>query len=167
MREALIAHLPALRRYAHGLTGARADAEDLLQATLLRALESASGWRGVNLRAWLFTIMTNLHRNSLRAETRRPAPGPAAEAEALAVPLSDPDPLLRDRLNTALATLSPDMRAVLMLVVVEGCSYEEAAGITAGPVGTVMSRLSRARVRLSELLQDEAVVYLTRGDTRK
>lgn len=162
MREALIAHLPALRRYAHGLTGARADAEDLLQATLLRALESAPGWRGVNLRAWLYTIMTNLYRNGLRA-----APGPLAEAEALAAPLADSDPLLRNRLNMALATLNPDMRAVLILVVVEGCSYEEAAGITAVPVGTVMSRLSRARARLATLLQDEAVVYFTRGDPRK
>ncbi len=167
MREALIAHLPALRRYAHGLTGARADAEDLLQATLLRALESAPGWRGVNLRAWLYTIMTNLYRNGLRAKASRPQLALMEEADGIAAPLADPDPLLKARLNRALGALSPEMRVVLMLVVLEGCSYEETARIAVIPVGTVMSRLARARAQLSALLEGEAVVYLNRGEKRQ
>ncbi|WP_196260271.1 RNA polymerase sigma factor [Pelagibacterium limicola] len=166
MREALIAHLPALRRYAYGLAGARADAEDLLQATVLRALEAAPGWRRENLRAWLYTIMTNLYRNGLRANARGPGLEAIGEADHVAAPLANPDPLLRSRLNTALATLNPEMRAVLMLVVLEGCSYAEVAQIAGVPVGTVMSRLSRARTQLSGLLQDEAVVYLNRGEKR-
>lgn len=160
MRDALIAHLPALRRYAHGLTGNRAEAEDLLQATLQRALESGAVWRGANLRGWLFTIMTNLFRNGLRAARRRPVLVPITEAEGVAASGAEPDPLLASRLAAALATLNPEARAVLMLVVLEGCSYAEVAQIMDVPPGTVMSRLARARRQLAGQLANEAVVYL-------
>jgi RNA polymerase sigma-70 factor, ECF subfamily len=167
MREALVLHLPALRRYAYGLSGARADAEDLLQATIVRALEGGAGWRGVNLRAWLFTIMTNLYRNGVRARTNAPRREAIEAADAVAAPVAEPDPLLRSRLARALGALNQDMRVVLVLVVVEGCSYQETAEITALPIGTVMSRVSRARVQLSALLADEAVVYFNRGEKQR
>lgn len=160
MREALVAHLPALRRYAHGLTGNRAEAEDLLQATLIRALEGAAGWRGGSLRAFLYTIMTNLFRNGLRARRRRPLVLPLSAGMQVAAPRAEPDPLLASRLAQALEGLDAERRAVLILVVVEGCSYGEVAAILKLPIGTVMSRLARARRQLARKLEDEAVVYL-------
>jgi RNA polymerase sigma-70 factor (ECF subfamily) len=146
MREALLTHLPALRRYAHGLTGNREEAEDLFQATVLRAVEHEKQWRGENGRAWLYTIMTNLNRNRLRGRARQPKFYPLAEATELAEAAAQPDPLLQNTL----------MRA-LLLVAIEGCAYAEVAAILDMPIGTVMSRLSRARRQLSELLAHQSI----------
>lgn len=157
MRDALVIHLPALRRYAHGLTGSREEAEDLFQATVLRAIEQERQWRGENGKGWLYAIMTNLNRNRLRGKARQPRLYPIEEAAEPADDAPVPDPLLQNTLIRALDTLNPDARAVLLLVAIEGCAYDEVASILDLPMGTVMSRLSRARRQLSELLAHNSI----------
>lgn len=156
-RTALMEHLPALRRYAYGLAGNRPDAEDLFQTTLLRAIEGERLWRGENGRAWLYAIMTNLNRNRLRGLGRQPALEPIAQAIDIAEDRPQADPLLRNTLMRALGTVQPEARAVLLLVAIEGCSYAEVAAILDVPIGTVMSRLSRARRQLADLLGRKAI----------
>lgn len=163
MRDTLLTHLPALRRYGYGLTGNRPEAEDLLQATVLRALENEKSWRGANGRAWLYTIMTNLYRNSVRGKARAPVLRPIEEGMAVAGDGAEPDPMLRDRLLAALDTLNPEARAVLILVAIEGCAYAEAAQITGVPIGTVMSRLSRARRQMAEILKPHQITANSKG----
>lgn len=157
MRDALLMHLPALRRYAHGLTGSREEAEDLFQATVLRAIENEKQWRGESGRAWLYTIMTNLNANRLRGKGRQPVLYPIEESVEPADETPVSDPLLQNTLIRALDTLNPETRAVLLLVAIEGCAYREVAAILDLPIGTVMSRLSRARRQLSELLVHDSI----------
>ncbi len=161
MRNALLDHLPMLRRYAHGLTGNRMDAEDLLQTTVLRAVEHERAWRGTNGRAWLIAIMTNLNRNRLRGLARRPALRPIEEHSELAAESAQSDPLLQNTLIRALDTLPVEARAVLLLVAIEGCSYREVADILEIPIGTVMSRLSRARRQLAEILGKRSITSMS------
>lgn len=162
MRDQMLQHLPALRRYAHALTGDCADAEDLLQDCIARAMAQEGRWRGINLKAWLFTIMTNLFRNGMRSRRRAAPLFPLEAAGDVAAPFAEPDPLEQNRLVAALATLAPEMRAVLLLVVLEECSYAETAGILDIPQGTVMSRLSRARRQLARVLAQDNIVPLKR-----
>ena len=151
--------LPQLRRYSRSLTRSDAESEDLLQDCVEKVLRNRVQWRGVNMRAWAYRIMTNLHLNTRRALARRPAVGIEA-ADGVAAPIAPPDPLERNRLVQALQSLPDEARAVLMLVAVEGHSYQEVAGILEIPVGTVMSRLSRARQALRQKLQEENVIQL-------
>jgi RNA polymerase sigma-70 factor (ECF subfamily) len=155
----LIEHLPRLRRYARALTGDPGRADDLVQDTLERALAKLDLWQpGSDLRAWLFTLMHNLFVNQLRA--RRPqeaamddgfeAPVSGGQLEALAV---------RD-IQVALSRLPEEQREVLLLVALEQFAYAEAAQVLGVPVGTVMSRLGRAREKMRRLLAGEAVVKL-------
>lgn len=155
--------LPGLRRFSRSLSRSDTDGEDLLQDCLERALARRTEWRGVNLRGWLLTIMSNLSRSGHRRRLRRPAISieDIADAEP-AAPAMDGDPLMRRKLETALATLGAEYRTVLMLVVVEGYSYEEVAAIEQIPLGTVMSRLSRARAKLREVLSGDNVLSLRR-----
>jgi RNA polymerase sigma-70 factor (ECF subfamily) len=157
----VLALMPSLRRYSRSLARSDADGEDLLQDCVEKVLARRSQWRGLNLRGWMLTIMTNLYRNGLRREGGRnfvdldeSADLPAAESNA--------DPLERLRLEAALNSLSEDNRAVLMLVVVEGYSYQDVATLLDIPIGTVMSRLSRARARMTSLMSADNVVTLRR-----
>ncbi|MEW9613971.1 RNA polymerase sigma factor [Shinella sp. S4-D37] len=155
----ILALLPQLRRYSRSLTRSDAESEDLLQDCVEKALSHRAQWRGANIRAWAYRIMTNLHLNARRAVARRPSVGiEAAKSVAESAPPSDP--LARNRLVQALDTLPKEARAVLMLVAVEGRSYQEVADILEVPVGTVMSRLSRARQMLREKLLAENVIHL-------
>ncbi len=151
-RDELIEMLPRLRRYARMLTGDRARADDLVQDALERALERESSFRsGGNLRPWLFSLMRNLFVDGIRA---REAIDWSADSEALpemAAPHQADPAELRD-IHTALEKLPADQREVLLLVAVEGLRYREAAEVLALPVGTVMSRLARARGKMQELL---------------
>lgn len=149
--EQILAHIPALRRYARLLAGDAASADDLVQDTLERACVKWSLWKpGTALRAWLMTLMHNLYLNRVRSQGRDDdhdvldeASGPTHEPLAHTPDLMD--------LERALARLSPTLRTVLLLVSVEEYTYAEAAEILQIPVGTVMSRLHRAReaMRLS------------------
>jgi len=157
----ILALMPTLRRYSRSLARSDADGEDLLQDCVEKALARRSQWRGVNLRAWLTTIMTNLHRSGLRRRGRHELVD-IEESAGLPSEEKDGDPLERSRLEAALNSLPPESRAILMLVVVEGHSYRDVAEMLEIPIGTVMSRLSRARLRLTNLMNAGNVIALRR-----
>jgi RNA polymerase sigma-70 factor (ECF subfamily) len=156
--EDFAAHIPRLRRYARALTGERFLADDLVQDTLERALAKFSLWRTTGrLESWLLTMMHNVFINQIRSRASRP---PETLLDDTTV-----EPVVRgaqsDRLelrdlDNALNALPPEQREVLLLVTLEELSYEETARILDLPVGTVMSRLSRARDRLRQLLDGSA-----------
>lgn len=148
-------HIPALRRYARALVGDAAQADDLVQDCLERAVSRAHQWRrSGSLRGWLFTIMHNINANQRRAAARAPAWDPIERAEnSVGRPGDQIDRLMLQEVVAALASLSLEQRQVLLLVVLEGLRYEEVAQVLGVPVGTVMSRLSRARDRLRDLGQ--------------
>ncbi len=152
--EALIvACIPSLRRYARGLTGDRDRADDLVQDTLERAWSRYSRWqRRGELRAWMFGIMHNHFIDGLRAQNRQPPFAAESAMEDLPTRATQDDGLAVRDLDRCLSRLSPELRAVILLVSVEEFSYQEAARVLDVPVGTVMSRLSRARERLAALL---------------
>lgn len=151
--HAILAEIPRLRRYARALTGNDADADDLLQDTLERALGKWLLWRPGNLRAWLLTMMHHVFLNQLR---NRPALV-ALDDDTPAIPVrpQQHDELEVRDLDRALAQLPPDQREILLLVGLEELSYADTARILGIPQGTVMSRLSRARERLRAILAGE------------
>lgn len=156
--QPIVDQIPALRRYARALTGDAWAADDLVQDTLERACSKWRLWAvGSNLRAWMFTLMHNLYANSVRT-ARRQAPGGTVDIDDVAHELHAADPGLDHAidLQRCLLRLPLDQRAVLLLVSLEDMSYADVARITAVPIGTVMSRLSRARSRLQELLEEPA-----------
>ncbi len=157
----MLSLLPSLRRYSRSLTRSDADGEDLLQDCVEKVLARRGQWRGLNLRGWVLTIMTNLYRNGLRQRGGRTFVD-LDDSLDLPSPEANADPLERSRLEIALNSLAEDNRAVLMLVVVEGYSYQDVAAMLDIPVGTVMSRLSRARKRLSDLMSADNIVTLRR-----
>jgi len=155
-REELLAALPRLRRFARSLSGNRQDGDDLMQTTVERALER--GWPGgVEALPWLFKVCKNLWVDELRAravrvkaaQSRELDEEPAISGEAVALGEIG----LRE-VEQALESLPAEQRAVLALVAVEGLSYREAADVLETPIGTVMSRLARARAALAERLGD-------------
>lgn len=149
--ERLVELIPRLRRYARALTGDRSGADDLVQDTLERAWAKLHLYRrGTDLRAWLFTVMHNVHVNRVRA-TRITQPVDD-EMPELAQRASQGDSLVVRDLDRALARLPEEQRAVLLLVALEDMSYEQVARALDIPIGTVMSRLSRAREKLRGLM---------------
>jgi RNA polymerase sigma-70 factor (ECF subfamily) len=151
-RAGVEAAIPALRRYARALTRHAETADDLVQDTLVRALRSEHLFHGGEVRSWLCTILTNLNRNRLRSLARRPALSSIDDNDA--PDMAGPEAGGRD-IERALATLVEDQRAALMLVVLEGLSYREVAEVQGVPIGTVMSRLARARVQIKSYLDGE------------
>ena len=147
----LVALIPRLRRYARALVGDRAAADDLVQDTLERAWAKLHLFRqGTDLRAWLFTVMHNVHVNQVRAA--RPTDALEDEMPELAQRAAQGDALLVRDLERALAALPAAQREVLLLVALEDLSYEETANVLGIPIGTVMSRLARARDKLRMLM---------------
>lgn len=149
----LVAHIPGLRRYARALTGDAWLADDLVQDTLERACDKWRLWTaGTDLRAWLFTLMHNLFANQARRAAPQRTP---VDIDELADQLPAPDapPERRIDLQRCLLQLPDEQRAVLLLVALEDLSYDEVARILGVPAGTVMSRLSRARSRLRQLME--------------
>jgi len=158
-RPDLIEHLPRLRRYARALTGDVNRADDLVQDTLERALAKLDLWQpGSDLRAWLFTLMHNLFVNQIRL--RRPQE--TVMEDALDVPVSggQMEALATRDIHEALARLPEEQREVLLLVGLEQFGYSEAAQVLGVPMGTVMSRLSRARERMRQMLAGEPAIKL-------
>ena len=150
-REHIEAAIPALRRYARALTRDTETADDIVQDTLVRALRSEALFHGGDLRAWLYTILTNLNRNRLRGLSRRPPLTPIKDGDATT---NGPDGGSRD-IGRALDDLAEDQRATLLLVVLEGLTYREVAEVQGVPIGTVMSRLARARMQIRAYLDGE------------
>jgi RNA polymerase sigma factor (sigma-70 family) len=154
----IVSHIPRLRRYARALANDRYLADDLIQDTLERAWNKYHLWRpGSDLRAWLFAIMHNVFVNQMRGR-RMDLEVLTDETPTVAVRDTQADELELVDLRKALSRLSAEHREILLLVAVEQMKYEE-VGITLGiPVGTVMSRLSRARDRLRQHLDGGANV---------
>ena len=151
-RQGVEATVPALRRYARALTRNVELADDLVQDTLVRALKSEHLFHGGDNRSWLYTILTNLNRNRLRSLSRRP---PLQAIEDHDAPdMTGPEAGARD-IERALASLAEDQRAALLLVVLEGLTYREVAEVQGVPIGTVMSRLARARMQIRAYLDGE------------
>jgi RNA polymerase sigma-70 factor (ECF subfamily) len=158
----LVAAIPRLRRYARVLTGDATRADDLVQDTLARAWEKRRLWAvGSDLRAWLFTIMHNVHVNQI-ALARRDAANvsidadPANPAWQLPVRANQLDRVELLEVVQQLGRLPTDQREVLLLAAVEEMRYDEIAAVMAVPIGTVMSRLSRAREKLRHLVAEPA-----------
>ena len=161
LRHDLIALLPRLRRFARGLAGAADQADDLVQASVEKALRNLDGFTtGTRMDAWMFRIIRNTWIDTVRA--RRDMVDYDTEA-ADTVLGSDGRRTTEARLHLAevrraMASLPEDQRAVLMLVCVEGLRYREVAEVLDIPEGTVMSRLSRARLALADKLQDKPLL---------
>lgn len=154
VREELVALLPRLRRFAHGLSGQREDADDLVQEACERALSRSEQWTpGTRLDSWMYRIIQNLWYDRLRSRRVR---GEVVDETALDQQ-ADEQAHHRPEQRQALAEVSrrlqalrPEHREVVVLVCVEELSYKEAADVLQVPVGTVMSRLARARLQLQE-----------------
>jgi RNA polymerase sigma-70 factor (ECF subfamily) len=149
LQPPLADHIAALKRYARALLGDRTEAEDLVQDCLTRALSRAHLWRpGTDLRAWLFTILHNIHVNNLRSRLAHLVTADSTFDELRASVAAPPDQdarlELRD-LARALDSIPEEQRRVLLLVGMEGMSYEEAARVSGVPIGTIMSRVARGR----------------------
>ena len=152
----MLAAVPSLRAFAISLSGNVDRADDLVQDTLMRALANIHRFEpGTNLNAWLFTILRNLFHSEYRKRKREVEDADGSYAARLA---TAPEQTARrdfDDLRLALAKLSPDQREAVLLIGAEGFSYEEAAQICGTAVGTIKSRVNRARRRLSELMSLE------------
>jgi RNA polymerase sigma-70 factor (ECF subfamily) len=147
IKAEITVHIASLRRYARALMRDRSDAEDLMQDALARALSRSHQFKpGTNMRAWLFTILHNIHVNNVRAKVVRPNEVPVEDHEQrLSTPARQDGRIeLRD-MSRAIETLPAEQRQVLLLVGLEGMKYDEVATVLGVPIGTVMSRLSRAR----------------------
>lgn len=152
----LLAELPRLRRYARALVGERSVADDLVQDTLERAWARHGQWRADGeLRTWLFAIMHNLRMDQLRKPRLECVPLDEDVAE-VPVRASQSDRMELADLAAALAQLPEEQRAVLLLVTLEDMRYADVASTLGIAVGTVMSRLSRGRERLRQILAGEA-----------
>ncbi|MEO6712315.1 MAG: sigma-70 family RNA polymerase sigma factor [Mycobacteriales bacterium] len=155
--------IDVLLRVAQTLTGSWSDSEDLVQDTLIRAYRAIDRFDGAHPRAWLLTILRHTHLNSIRRQrpdlaregmdlaTQRPAFGAARTAASAEETVTDR--LLDDDVESAVASLDPRFRTVLLLIDVEQLTYAEAAELLGLPLGTVMSRLSRARDRVRTQLR--------------
>ena len=146
--------IPRLRRYARALTRSADRADDLVQETLLRAIAKVHLWQtGTDIRAWLFTIMHNQYVNMVRRAMRDGATVDIEQMSSALVATTDPTASRQLReLENAISRLRDEQREVVLLVGLEGMSYEAAAQILDVPVGTVRSRLSRGRDELRVLL---------------
>src|SRR6185295_1978464 len=151
--ESIVELIPRLRRYARALTGERSAADDLVQDTLERAWNKLHLWRsGSDLRAWLFTIMHNVHVNQVRSRGATATLPLDDDLPDTPVRASQADMLEVRDLESALKRLPLEQREVLLLVALEHLSYQQTADALGIPIGTVMSRLSRARERLRAML---------------
>jgi RNA polymerase sigma-70 factor (ECF subfamily) len=148
------AEIPRLRRYARALTRDPSRADDLVQNCLVRAIAKKHLWQpGTDLRAWLFTILHNQHVNDVRRSVRQGVSVPVEEFGAMltVAPNAASSLQLRD-LERSIAALPEEQRQVILLVGLEGISYERVAMILRVPVGTVRSRLSRGREALRRMM---------------
>jgi RNA polymerase sigma-70 factor (ECF subfamily) len=159
-RHSITEHIPRLRRYARALVGDRYVADDLVQDTLERAWNKFYLWRpGSDLRAWLFTIMHNVFVNQARRR-RKEFEELTDEMPAAAVRATQGDQLELQDVDRVLRSISPEQREVVLLVAVEQLTYEEVSRALDIPIGTVMSRLSRGRERMRQVLGGQTTVPL-------
>jgi RNA polymerase sigma-70 factor (ECF subfamily) len=157
LRDAMLAAVPSLRAFAISLSGNIDRADDLVQETLLRAIANIDSFQpGTNMSAWMFTILRNLFRSEYRKRRREVEDTDGSYAESLKSHPEQGSRLEFQEFRTALGKLPPDQREALILVGASGFSYEEAASICDCAVGTIKSRVNRARTRLADLLSIES-----------
>jgi RNA polymerase sigma-70 factor (ECF subfamily) len=156
LRDEILAAVPGLRAFAISLTGHGDRADDLVQDTLVRAVTNIHRFEvGTNLNAWLFTILRNLFHSEYRKRQREVEDADGSYAARLLVPPEQGARLDFEDFRKALAHIPLDQREALLLVGAEGLSYEEAAEVCGVAVGTVKSRVNRARSRLAQMLSVE------------
>jgi RNA polymerase sigma-70 factor (ECF subfamily) len=156
-KAAILAEIPRLRRYARALLHDADAADDLVQDCLERALLRLDNWQtGESPRRWLFTIMHHLFVDQMRKTRRRSEVVMLTldDSEALSSPATQTETIASREIVDALQAVSPDRRAALLMVGIEGFSYAEAANILGIPAGTLMSRIARGREELRGLLDD-------------
>jgi RNA polymerase sigma-70 factor (ECF subfamily) len=153
--DQLIAVLPRLRRFARGLTGSAVEADDLVQAACERALARQHQFQeGTRFDSWMFRIVQTIWIDQIRARDVRKENGDTAERLGSDEPVRRVEARLAlDEVRRAIDRLPPDQRIALLLVTVDGLSYKEAAEVVRVPVGTIMSRLARARIALLQQLE--------------
>ena len=159
-----LAQMDAVDRMARSLTRNRTEADDLVQETFLRAFKARETFdlKAFGIGPWMLRILHNLYISRVRREQKQPKAVEAYELEDAAGGSSDPIPSLEltdDRLEAALEQLTPDLRSILILWAVDELSYKEIAAVLEVPIGTVMSRLHRARRRLGQLLADHPAAH--------
>jgi RNA polymerase sigma-70 factor (ECF subfamily) len=156
LRDQMLSAVPSLRAFAISLSGNVDRADDLVQETLLRAIANIESFQpGTNMSAWLFTILRNLFRSEYRKRRREVEDTDGSYAETLKSHPEQSSRLEFNEFRAALAKLPQDQREALILVGASGFSYEEAANICECAVGTIKSRVNRARNRLADLLSIE------------
>ena len=161
-RSEIAAMLPRLRRFARALTGQAADADDIVQIAVERALTRLDQFQpGTRLDSWMYRIVQNLWIDQRRARQARPEAG-MEPADLAALAVGDAERELDSRLVLAnvqrvVTALPEEQRAVLLLVCVEGQSYKAVADVLEIPLGTVMSRLARARLAVGRALEGESI----------
>ena len=153
LRDTMLAAVPSLRAFGISLCGNVDRADDLVQETLLRAIANIDSFQpGTNMSAWLFTILRNLFRSEYRKRRREVEDADGSYAETLKTQPEQTSRVEFEEFRVALSKLPDDQREALILVGASGFSYEEAAEICGCAVGTIKSRVNRARTRLAELL---------------
>jgi RNA polymerase sigma-70 factor, ECF subfamily len=153
VHEAMLAAVPRLRAFAVSLSGKVDLADDLVQETLLRAIANINSFQpGTNMSAWLFTILRNHFLSEYRKRRREIADADGRYIHSLKSPPEQHSRVEFEEFRMVLAKLPSDQREALLLVGASGFSYKEAAAICETPIGTIKSRVNRARTRLSELL---------------
>ena len=165
--DQLVAVLPRLRRFARGLSGSMVEADDLVQAACERALARRHQFQeGTRFDSWMYRIVQTIWIDQIRARNIRKEEAEIAEGRS-----GSDEPVRRvearlalEEVRRAVGCLPPDQRAALLLVTVEGLSYREAAEVVQVPVGTIMSRLARARMALQVQLEAGAGVSRSRKD---
>jgi RNA polymerase sigma-70 factor (ECF subfamily) len=168
-RSRLVQLIPRLRRFAVALTGDLDQADDLVQETCARALSRVAQWQeGTRLDSWMYRIAQNIWLDHLRAKKVR---GVHTSLEVGDISGTDGRAVVESRLSLAavseaMATLPQDQRLLVALVCIEGVSYKEAAEITGVPIGTVMSRLARARRQLHAALEGEPTLPVSKSISR-
>ena len=162
IRREMIAFLPRLRRFAYGLTGSVHDGDDLLQATCERAIRHIDQWQpGTRLDSWMYRIARNLHLNNLRAKGVRhqhlASVDPVEHGTVDGVRAAESQ-MTYEAVRRFVERLPEEQRTILLLVTVEGLSYREVSQMLELPIGTVTSRLARARIALKSLVDGETVI---------
>jgi RNA polymerase sigma-70 factor (ECF subfamily) len=166
LRDEILATVPSLRAFAISLSGNVDRADDLVQETMLRALANIDSFQpGSNMPAWLFTILRNLFRSDYRKRRREVEDADGNYARTLKTQPTQTTRIEFEEFRAALDKIPQDQREALILVGASGFSYEDAAAICGCAVGTIKSRVNRARTKLSELLYVEGAQDFGPDDT--
>lgn len=164
-KQEMLNVVPHLRAFARGLCGRADFADDLVQETLLKAWAAQARFEpGTSMRAWTFVILRNVYLSELRRNRFRGEYDETQAERILTAPPGQEGPLHLSDLHRALMTLPPERREALLLVGAGGFSYEEAADICGCAVGTIKSRVGRARAALAAMIEDGTLPKRSSGD---